>query len=42
MQNKLMEILVCPRCLGVLELKDALFETGKGENIIGILMEEPL
>lgn len=30
MQNKLMEILACPRCLGTLELKDALFETGKG------------
>lgn len=28
--NKLMEILACPKCLGVLELKDILFETEKG------------
>jgi uncharacterized protein YbaR (Trm112 family) len=35
MQNKLMEILVCPRCLGALELKDTLFETGKREIIKG-------
>jgi len=37
MQNKLMEILACQRCLGVLELKDALFETGNREIIKGRL-----